>query len=218
MSVKIKKTAQNSKQAEFASNEDGVTVNLAATKAVPIDPRKLVPYANNAKIHSYSQIQMLKAHFSEYGFDQPVVVDKNMVIIKGHGRTQAAIELGLDVIPVIVRDDLSETQVKAARIADNKVSSSEYDSELLNLEISELSQDIDALMLGYSEVEMQEILGAMDEMEEDTSFDDHDLDEKPQAVKESYAVLVRCNDEQHQLVVFEDLVSNGYDAKMMDKK
>ena len=79
------------------------------------------PYFRNSKIHTNRQIKEVAQSIRRFGFDQPVVVDPNMVIIKGHGRYFAAISLKLKNIPVIVRDDLSSAQIKGARIADNKI-------------------------------------------------------------------------------------------------
>lgn len=193
-------------------NTDGLIVEQ-------IDPKTLVPYANNAKIHSYSQIQKLKGQISEFGFDQPVVVDSDMVIIKGHGRTQAALELGLETIPVVVASHLTPNQVKAARIADNKVASTDYDEDLLKFELGEIRDlgEVDINLTGFDDFEMEQLFS---ETEDETPFEEKAPKEKPQkqATKQGYGVLVRCNDESHQLVVFEDLISNGYDAKILDEK
>lgn len=84
------------------------------------DPKTLKPYYRNAKKHSRSQVTSLANAMRRLGFDQPIVVDKDMVIIKGHGRQLAAISCGLTLVPVVVRDDLSPLEVMAARIADNE--------------------------------------------------------------------------------------------------
>lgn len=76
------------------------------------------PYELNAKIHSEEQVAKIAESIARFGWDRPIVVDKNGVIIKGHGRRLAAIKLGLIEVPVLVRDDLNEEQVKAARLAD----------------------------------------------------------------------------------------------------
>lgn len=211
MSVRIKKPS--------VENENENEETITGLKVVQLDPKTLIPYANNAKIHSYSQIQKLKGQISEFGFDQPVVVDKDFVIIKGHGRTQASIELNLPTIPVVVASHLSPSQVKAARIADNKVSSTDYDEELLKFELGEIRDlgEVDINLTGFDEFEMEQLFT---EAEDDAPFEEKAPKEKTpkQATKQGYGVLVRCNDESHQLVVFEDLISNGYDAKILDEK
>lgn len=94
--------------------EDPVTFDV-----VFISPTKLKPYANNAKKHSRRQVTLLAKAMRTMGFDQPIVVDKDMVIIKGHGRRLAALELKLDLVPVVVRADLTPEQCMASRLADN---------------------------------------------------------------------------------------------------
>lgn len=103
---------------------------------------KLKPYELNAKVHNDDQVSRIAKSISEFGWDQPIVVDKNGVIIKGHGRRLAAIELGLENVPVLVRDDLTEDQVRAARLADNRVALGGIDAEILHLELSSLSFDL----------------------------------------------------------------------------
>lgn len=128
---------------------------------------KIVPYENNAKLHPPEQISKLARSILELGWDQPIVVDKNGVIIKGHGRRLAAMKLGLEKVPVVVRDDLTDEQVKASRLADNKVTSTQYDTDLLQLDISDLhSLDFDLTILGYDEKELDFLttdLGAIDD-------------------------------------------------------
>jgi len=107
---------------------------------VYLAPNKLTDYAKNAKKHPDEQIDKLAQQIDAFGFDQPIVVDKKLVIIKGHGRKRAALKLGLSRVPVII-SDLSESEAKAARIADNKVTSLEYDENLLKFDLHSLSQE-----------------------------------------------------------------------------
>lgn len=83
-------------------------------------PQSLKPYFRNNKLHNKRQITLLARVLRAHGFDQPIVVDKDHVIIKGHGRWQAAMEAKIAFVPVVVRDDLEEWEVRAARIADNQ--------------------------------------------------------------------------------------------------
>lgn len=124
-------------------------------KIVYMNPRELIPYDKNAKIHNKKQIEALAAAIVKRGFDQPVTVDKNNVIITGHGRTQAALHAGMTQIPVIIRDDLSETEVAAKRLEDNRLSSTDYDMELLEEEINLiLEANSDEDLFGFSEKEL----------------------------------------------------------------
>lgn len=129
----------------------------------PIDPKNLIPYVNNAKIHSDEQILRLCSSIQEFGFDQPIVVDKNMVIIKGHGRALASIKLNLKEVPVVVADHLDEDQVKAARIADNKTSSTEYNNDLLRFDIKSLEmKEFNMSSLGIRPHELKSLLKEID--------------------------------------------------------
>ena len=116
------------------------------------------PYPNNAKKHPDRQIELLAKQIAE-GFDQPIVVDSEMVIIKGHGRLLASKKLGLKTVPIIVRDDLSSEQVKAARIADNKLAETDWDMDLLAQELEALElMESDLEDLGFDEDELIKIL------------------------------------------------------------
>ena len=98
----------------------------------------LKPYDRNAKKHPQEQIDRLALHIEGCGWDQPIVVDENMVILKGHGRLAAAKKLKLKEVPVVVRSGLTEAQKKAVRIADNKLAESEWDEDLLKLDLDDL--------------------------------------------------------------------------------
>ena len=100
------------------------------------------PYDKNVKIHDEKQVSKIAESIQQFGWDQPIVVDKDGVIIKGHGRTLAAKKLGLKQVPVLVRSDLTEDQVKAARIADNRVAMGDIDTEMLQQEIRDIDIDL----------------------------------------------------------------------------
>lgn len=105
----------------------------------------LVPYENNVKKHELEQVSKIAASIQRHGWTQPIVVDKHGVIIAGHGRRLAALELGLKKVPVLVRSDLSEDEVKALRLADNRVAISDYDPEMLKLELASLEADMSGI-------------------------------------------------------------------------
>lgn len=110
---------------------------------IEISPDKLVPYDKNNKKHSRKQIDEVAESINRFGFIQPVVIDKNNVIVIGHGRSLAAKKLGLKTIPCVYVDDLTDDQIKALRIVDNKVVSTEYDIPNLIEEISFLQKKPD---------------------------------------------------------------------------
>lgn len=86
-----------------------------------LPPTDLRPYYQNVKIHDKKQVSKLVKLLQKYDFDQPIVVDANRVIIKGHGRYMAALVMNKKLVPVIVRDDLTPEQVALSRISDNKL-------------------------------------------------------------------------------------------------
>ena len=117
-----------------------------------IDPDKLVPYENNAKQHPDEQVEHIANSIREFGFRQPIVVDANNVVVIGHGRLLAAKKLGLETVPVVRADDLTEAQVKALRLADNKTNESGWDFTALEAELDELSAEIDMADFGFDSV------------------------------------------------------------------
>jgi hypothetical protein len=128
-----------------------------------IPPDRLIPYAKNAKKHSDEQITSIAGQIAAFGFDQPIVVDSQMVIIKGHGRREAALRLGIETVPVIVRGDLDEYQAMAARIGDNKVAESTWDIDLLHFDVGTLSmQNFDMKLTGLSDEDLSGIMKAVD--------------------------------------------------------
>jgi hypothetical protein len=105
----------------------------------PID--RVIPYEKNAKKHPPQQIEALAKLIGRGRWDQPIVVDKDGVVIKGHGRRLAAIKLGLAKVPVVVRDDLTKAQADAERLSDNRVAATDYDTEKLGEELARLMQE-----------------------------------------------------------------------------
>jgi DNA modification methylase len=121
---------------------------------------KLIPYVNNARTHSEEQIAQIAASIKEFGFNNPVLIDKGKGIIAGHGRVCAARILGLDTVPTIELSHLSEAKKKAYILADNRLAlNAGWDVGLLKLEIDDiLANDIDPLLLGFGEDELDAIL------------------------------------------------------------
>lgn len=142
-------------------------------KIVSVAIDKIIPYEKNAKIHSKEQIAKLAASIKDLGWDQPIVVDEEMIVIKGHGRLLAAKSLGMTVVPTIIRDDLSPNQVRSARLADNRLSSTDYDTTLLSGELTELhAEDVDLSLLGFDERETSFVLNDPGSTEDAAFVDD----------------------------------------------
>ena len=120
-------------------------------KIIEKNLNELVPYENNPRKNDEA-VDGVANSIKAFGFKVPIVIDKNNVIIAGHTRYKASQKLGLDKVPCIVADDLSDEQVKAFRLADNKVSEkSEWDIELLSLELDDL--DFDMSKFGFEEIQ-----------------------------------------------------------------
>lgn len=113
-----------------------------------IKVKDIKPYEKNAKKHPQEQIEYIKNSIKEFGFRQNLVIDKDNVIIIGHGRLEAAKQLGLEYVPCIKAEDLTEDQIKALRLADNKVAESEWDFDLLDSELDDIF-DIDMGDFGF---------------------------------------------------------------------
>jgi len=141
-------------------------------KVERVDRTDLIPYTNNPKEHPDEQVNKIASSIKNYGWDQPIVVDGDGEIIKGHGRLQAAEKLGLDEVPVIWREDLTDAEAKAARIADNKTAESPWDDDLLATELETLPE-FDDIELGFDE-------GAVDELLDDVASESvEELSEPP---------------------------------------
>lgn len=140
---------------------------LAMAKRIelwPID--RLVPYEKNSRTHSPEQVEQLRASIQEFGFTNPILVDGKDGVIAGHGRLEAARELGLAEVPVVVLDHLSPEQRRAYVIADNKLAlNAGWDEELLRLELSDLQlADFDLSLIGFSDDELAELLPEVEEL------------------------------------------------------
>lgn len=116
-------------------------------KQIPIDQIK--PYERNAKKHPEEQVQQIANSLKEFGWQQPIVLDKNNVIVIGHGRFLAAKLLGLEEVPIVYADGLSNKQIKALRLADNKTNESGWDFSLLDEELDDLL-DFDMSEFGFT--------------------------------------------------------------------
>ena len=135
---------------------------------------KLVPYINNARTHSPEQITKLRSSLREFGFVNPVIIDRDYGIIAGHGRVMAAKEEGIEEVPCVVVDYLTEAQKKAYIIADNRFAQDAgWDEELLRIEIEALQgMDFDVGLTGFNDDEIADLFAGDDKSEaEDDDFD-----------------------------------------------
>lgn len=139
----------------------------------------LIPYINNSRTHSDEQVAQIAASIKEFGWTNPILVDRENGIIAGHGRLLAARKLGYKEVPTIELADLTETQKKAYIIADNRLAlNAGWDNEMLTIELNDLLADGFALeMLGFDPVEMQTLVDGGPDFEPATLEDQGKLDE-----------------------------------------
>ena len=145
-----------------------------------VDIDKLVPYANNARTHSKEQILKLRSSLREFGFVNPVIIDKDFNVIAGHGRIMAAKDEGITEVPCVYADHLTDAQKKAYILADNRMAlDAGWDEELLAVEMEELQNlGFDLGLTGFDEKELADLFAS----DEDAKQDDFDVDaelEKP---------------------------------------
>jgi DNA modification methylase len=133
-------------------------------KIQPIALDAIKPYTLNAKQHPLSQLQGIAESLKRFGFKQPVVLDKNNVIVVGHGRIEAAKLAGITEIPCVIADDLTEQEIKAYRLIDNKIAETGWDFELLGLDLDSFEFDFAPFNVEFPQVEqLQEGLTDADE-------------------------------------------------------
>jgi ParB-like chromosome segregation protein Spo0J len=136
-------------------------ITVAMAKRIEMWPvERLVPYEKNSRLHSPEQVAQVAASIAEFGFTNPILVDSGDGIIAGHGRLAAAKELGMDEVPVVVLDHLSQRQRRAYVIADNKLAlNASWDVDVLAAEIDELrGEDFDIDLLGFSADELKGLM------------------------------------------------------------
>ena len=113
--------------------------------------KELKPYKKNAKKHSKEQVEQIANSIKEFGFTQPVIIDKHNSVVAGHGRILGAKKAGLKQVPTVCLEELTEEQIKAYRLVDNKLNESEWDYSLLDEELENLTEDIDMDLFGFDE-------------------------------------------------------------------
>ena len=166
---------------------------------------KLKPYDKNAKKHQEADLSTIKASITEFGMSDPIGVwGKDNVIVEGHGRYLACKELGIDNVPVIHLDHLTDEQRRAYALAHNKTAEmSEWDIDLLGEELNNIF-DIDMSDFGFDLIEEEEEPTAPTERK--------DLSDK---VGETYEVIVECVNEIEQEQIYNKLIGDGYSCRVL---
>lgn len=120
--------------------------------------RDLKPYKKNAKKHPKEQVEQIANSIKEFGFTQPVLIDKHNCVVAGHGRILGAKKAGLKEVPTVCLDELTEEQIRAYRLADNKLNESDWDEVLLQKSLDEI-MELDMSLFGFDlgkEIEEEE--------------------------------------------------------------
>lgn len=190
-------------------------MSKTTTEMQLVDINKLIPYVNNARTHNAQQINKLRSSLREFGFINPVIIDRNFNVIAGHGRIMAAKEEGINEVPCVFVDYLTETQKKAYILADNRMAmDAGWDEELLKVEIEALqAEDFDLCLTGFDESELAGFFDTAD----DAKDDDFDVDtelEKPPVTKSGDLWLLG----NHRLLCGDSTKEESYALLMNGKK
>ena len=160
---------------------------------------KLKEYENNPRIND-GAVEKVVESIREFGFKVPIVIDTNNVIVCGHTRLKAAQIIGLEVVPCIVADDLTEEQIKAFRLADNKT------GEFAKWDFEKLEEELAALELNMS------VFGFENK---DKEAGDTERDDLSDNVPEVYEVIIECADEFEQEEIFDRLQGEGLKCRVL---
>ena len=165
---------------------------------------ELREYESNPRLISNEAVDKVAESIKEFGFKVPIIIDENNVIVAGHTRKLAAESIGMEEVPVTIADDLTEDQIKAFRLADNKVSEfSEWDFEKLEEEINSIENEF----TGFS---AEDIKKMFDDEDEEESFDDVGDD-----LEKTMEVIIECDDEKTQQELYERLTEEGYTCRVL---
>ena len=186
-----------------------------ATKFELVDIEKLVPYANNARTHSAEQILKLRSSLREFGFVNPVIIDKNFGIIAGHGRVTAAKAEGITEVPCVFVEHLTPAQKKAYILADNRLAlDAGWDEEILKAEIEALQEmHFDISFTGFDEIDFENFDFGNSEIAEDTFDVDNEL-EKP--CKSKFGDVVELG--RHRIICGDSTVAETYEKLLGGQK
>ncbi len=156
--------------------------------------KELIPYENNPRRND-DAVEFVANSIKEFGWKVPLVIDKGNVIVAGHTRYKAAQKLGIEEVPCIVADDLTDEQIKAFRVADNKVGEiASWDNKKLDEELTEIF-DIDMSQFGFKDYS-----------------DVVDLSEN--LIEKLEVIIITCPDETNMQETYERLTEEGYECRL----
>ena len=174
----------------------------------------LLPYVNNARTHDEMQINQIASSIKEFGFNSPIAIDNDNVILCGHGRLLGAKKLGLKEVPTVCLSHLTPQEKKAYILADNKIAlNSGWDFDLLKLEFEDLkSVDFDLSLTGFSDNEINDLFKDIDQDAKDDDFDG----EPPEVAKSQLGDIWILG--EHRLMCGDSTSENDVKALMQDEK
>ena len=179
---------------------------------ISLEPiERIIPYARNPRVND-SAIAKVAASIKEFGWRQPIVVDKDMVVVAGHTRLLAARQLGFESVPVHVAESLTKHQVKAYRLADNRThEDSKWDEELLGIELGDLkASDFDLSITGFDADELNELIA-----QDNVSFTDEDnAPEEPSVATSKLGDIWLLG--EHKLICADALDAESYKLLLGD--
>ena len=177
-----------------------------------VDIKTIIPYVRNPRKNDEA-VDKVAGSIQEFGWKQPIVVDKDNVIVVGHTRYLAAQKLGIEEVPILVADELNPQQIKAYRIADNKTAEfSTWDNEQLVLEIQELQNDsYDVLKTGFEQEEIDNLIEIIEGTEVEDIEDEWDgMPNYNNEDQTSFRHIIVHFDDQEGIDAFARLLGNEY--------
>lgn len=173
---------------------------------IPI--KELTAYVGNAKEHTREQIDQIKESIEQFGMNDPLAVwGKNNTIVEGHGRMMAAQELGMEEVPVIRLDRLSDAERRAYTLVHNKLTmNTDFDVEMLNDELAELLND-DDFNVDMADFGFEDVFGNADAEESEPSEDET-------KATNGTSIVVECESKEEAQETFEKLQSEGYKCRV----
>lgn len=180
-------------------------------KIVKIEIDKIKEYENNAKEHPEWQVKQIAESISKFGFNDPIAINKDHVIIEGHGRYQAALILGMNKIPCIILDEMTEAEEKAYIITHNKLTmNTGFDLDKLAYELNSLKfdEEIDLTITGFSKEEIEKLLN-----KEDESLL-NEAKEKNISLNDKEVIVIECEDMKELEETFNKLKQEGYNCRI----
>ena len=167
-------------------------------KIVEMKVADLIPYERNPR-HNDEAVDYVAESIKQFGFNVPIVIDKDNTVVCGHTRLKAAKKLKIKTVPCVIKDDLTEEQIRAYRLADNRsAEKATWDIELLDMELAEI-ETIDMGLLGFDE-EKEEKPGTSERKEVE--------------INDDYCITIECETEEELQETFEKLQSEGYKCKI----